>query len=68
MNTPSSRRLFQDFSPYHLVFLSMRNEKKFIFFSRLSDKAHANAKESGDITLEPVASNNGKIYVSFFTR
>ena len=32
----------------------------FCSFSRLSDKAHSVAKESGNITLEPVASNNGR--------
>ena len=32
----------------------------FFCFSRLSDKAHSVAKESGKITLEPVASNNGR--------
>jgi len=32
----------------------------FFCYSRLSDKAHSIAKESGNITLEPVASNNGK--------
>ena len=32
----------------------------FCSFSRLSDKAHSVAKESGNITLKPVASNNGR--------
>ena len=32
----------------------------FCSFSRLSDKAHSVAKESGNITLEPVASNSGR--------
>ena len=38
----------------------------FCSFSRLSDKAHSVAKESGNITLEPVASNNGIIELCSF--
>ena len=44
----------------HLPASCMTDIVSFCSFSRLSDKAHSVAKESGNITLEPVASNNGR--------